>query len=162
MPDLAWWLQNFERSAFRLETLPEYNVPQEAEMVARFKRGEPVDLPDDHPWLERVRHHCRAGKLMRRVRVVTYPLTDYLRMEMAWYRKSVAAGEDIRITETRLSGDFWLFDDQTVVVLHYDSEGRFTGTTTEQGSLTRYLSLRDRALADSMELSAYTARATRR
>ena len=161
MPDLAWWLQNFERSAFRLETLPEYNVPQEAEMVARFKRGEPVDLPDDHPWLERVRHHCRAGKLMRRVRVVTYPLTDYLRMEMAWYRKSVAAGEDIRITETRLSGDFWLFDDQTVVVLHYDSEGRFTGTTTEQGSLTRYLSLRDRALADSMELSAYTARATR-
>jgi len=154
-------LQNFERSAFRLETLPEYNVPQEAEMVARFKRGEPVDLPDDHPWLERVRHHCRAGKLMRRVRVVTYPLTDYLRMEMAWYRKSVAAGEDIRITETRLSGDFWLFDDQTVVVLHYDSEGRFTGTTTEQGSLTRYLSLRDRALADSMELSAYTARATR-
>jgi hypothetical protein len=161
MPDLAWWLQNFERSAFRLETLPEYNVPQEAEMVARFKRGEPVDLPDDHPWLKRVRHHCRVGKVMRRVRVVTYPLTDYLRMEMAWYRKSVAAGEDIRITETRLSGDFWLFDDQTVVVLHYDSEGRFTGTTTEQGSLTRYLSLRDRALADSMELSAYTARATR-
>jgi len=161
MPDLAWWLQNFERSAFRLETLPEYNVPQEAEMLAKFKRGEPVDLPDDHPWLERVRHHCRAGKLMRRVRVVTYPLTDYLRMEMAWYRKSVEAGEDIRITETRLSGDFWLFDDQTVVVLHYDSEGRFTGTTTEQGSLTRYLSIRDRALAESMELSAYTARATR-
>ena len=120
-----------------------------------------MDLPNDHPWLERVRHHCRAGKLMRRVRVVTYPLTDYLRMEMAWYRKSVEAGEDIRITETRLSGDFWLFDDQTVVVLHYDSEGRFTGTTTEQGSLTLYLSLRDRALADSMELSAYTARATR-
>jgi hypothetical protein len=161
MPDLAWWLQNFERSAFRLETLPVYNVPQEAEMVARFKRGEPVDLPDDHPWLERVRHHCRSGKLMRRVRVVSHPLTDYLRMEMSWYRKSVAAGEDIRITETQLTGDFWLFDDQTVVVLHYDSEGRFTGTTTEQGSLTRYLSLRDRALADSMELSAYTARATR-
>jgi hypothetical protein len=161
MPDLAWWLQNFERSAFRLETLPEYNVPQEAEMVARFKRGEPVDLPDDHPWLERVRHHCRSGKVMRRVRVVSHPLTDYLRMEMSWYRKSVAAGEDIRITETQLTCDFWLFDDQTVVVLHYDSEGRFTGTTTEQGSLTLYLSIRDRALADSMELSAYTARATR-
>jgi hypothetical protein len=161
MPDLAWWLQNFERSAFRLETLPVYNVPQEAEMVARFKRGEPVDLPDDHPWLERVRHHCRSGKLMRRVRVVSHPLTDYLRMEMSWYRKSAEAGEDIRITETRLSGDFWLFDDQTVVVLHYDSEGRFTGTTTEQGSLTLYLSIRDRALANSMELSAYTARATR-
>jgi hypothetical protein len=161
MPDLAWWLQNFERSAFRLETLPEYNVQQEAEMLARFKRGEPVDLPDDHPWLERVRHHCRAGKLMRRIRVVSYPLTDYLRMEMSWYPKSVSAGEDIRITEVQLSGDFWLFDERTVVVLHYDNEGRFTGTTQEQGSLTRYLSIRDRALAESMELSAYTARATR-
>ena len=161
MPDLAWWLQNFEHSAFRLETLPEYNVPQEAELLAKFKRGEHVNLPDDHPWLERVRNHCPSGKVMRRVRVVSYPLTDYLRMEMSWYRKSVQAGEDIRITETQLTGDFWLFDDQTVVVLHYDSEGRFTGTTTEQGSLTRYLSIRDRALADSMELSAYTARATR-
>jgi hypothetical protein len=161
VPDLTWWLQNFERSAFRLETLPEYNVPQEAELLAKFKRGEPVDLPDDHPWLESVRRHCGAGKLMRRVRVATHPLTDYLRMELSWYRKSVQAGEDIRITETQLTGDFWLFDDQTVVVLHYDSAGRFTGTTTEQGSLTRYLSIRDHALADSMELSAYTARATR-
>jgi hypothetical protein len=162
MPDLAWWLQNFERSAFRLETLPEYNVPQEAEMLTKFKRGESVDLPDDHPWLVRVRQHCGAGKLMRRVRVVSYPLTDYVRMEMSWYPKSAQAGEDIRITETQLTGDFWLFDEQAVVVLHYDSEGRFVGTTTEQGSLTRYLSIRDRALADSMELSAYTARATRR
>ena len=162
MPDLAWWLQNFERSAFRLETLPQYDVPQEAEVLARFKRGEPVNLPDDHPWLARVRQHCGAGKVMRRVRVVSYPLTDYLRMELSWYPKSVAAGEDIRITETQLTGDFWLFDERTVVVLHYDPEGRFTGATTEQGSLTRYLSIRDRALADSMELSAYTARATRR
>jgi len=97
-------------------------------MLAKFRRGEPVDLPDDHPWLERVRQQCGVGKLMRRVRVVTHPLTDYLRMEL----------------------------------FHYASEGRFTGTTTEQGSLTRYLNIRDRALADSMELSAYTARATRR
>jgi hypothetical protein len=59
-------------------------------------------------------------------------------MELSWYPKSVAAGEDIRITETWFTGDFWLFDERTVVVLHYASEGRFTGTTTEQGSLTRY------------------------
>ena len=98
---------------------------------------------------------------MRRVRVVSYPLTDYLRMEMSWYPKSVAAGEDIRITETQLTGDFWLFDDRTVVLLHYDRKGRFTGATTEQASLACYRSIRDRALADSMELSAYTARATR-
>jgi gluconate kinase len=42
-------------------------------MLAKFRRGEPVDLPDDHPWLERVRQQCGVGKLMRRVRVVTHP-----------------------------------------------------------------------------------------
>jgi hypothetical protein len=160
MPDLVWWLDNFKRSAFRLETLPEYSVPQEAEMLAAFKRGEPVDLPDDHPWLVRVRQHVLAGKAMRRVRVVSYPLTDYLRMEMSWYPKSVAAGEDIRITDQRLTGDFWLFDDEVAIVLHYDPAGRFIAAETSN-DLAHYRRQRDLALTDCMELSAYTARATR-
>jgi hypothetical protein len=160
MPDLVWWLEHFKRSAFRLETLPEYSVPQEAEMLAAFKRGEPVNLPDDHPWLVRVRQHVLSGKVLRRVRVVSYPLTDYLRMEMAWYPKSVAAGEDIRITERRLTGDFWLFDDEAAIVMHYDQAGRFIGVETSN-DLAHWRRQRDLALADCMELSAYTARATR-
>jgi hypothetical protein len=160
MRDLIWWLENFERSAFRLETLPEYLVPQEAAMLAAFKRGQPVDLPDDHPWLAKVRRHTRAGKVMHRVRVVSYPLTDYLRMEMSWYPMSVRAGEDIRITERQLTGDFWLFDDEAVIVLNYDRAGRFVGA--EAGTnLTYYRRQRDLALAHCMELSAYTARAAR-
>jgi hypothetical protein len=166
MPDLAWWLEHFERTAFRLETLAEYNVPQEAEMLAAFKRGEPVNLPDDHPWLVRVRQHVQSGKLMRRVRVVRTPLSDYLRMEMSWYPKSVEAGEDIRIADlddhqelTVCTQDFWLFDESVVVTLRYDDQGRFLGTGTPASSES-YLEQRDLALAHSMELSAYTARAT--
>jgi hypothetical protein len=161
MPELAWWLQHFERSAFRLETLPEYSVPQEAELLARFKRGQPVDLPDDHPWLVNVRRHCRAGKVMRRVRVVSRPLTDYLRMELSWYPKSVAAGEDIRITEQSLRGDFWLFDDEAVIVLKYDETGRFLSAEADT-NLSHYRRQRDLALAQCLELSAYTERAARR
>jgi hypothetical protein len=168
MPDLAWWLEHFEQSAFRLETLPEYNVPQEAEMLAAFKRGEPIGLPDDHPWLVKVRRHIRSGKLMRRVRLISHPLSDYLRMEMSWYPKSVEAGEDIRIASlddhrelTACEQDFWLFDESVVVTLRYDAEGRFLGTDTPS-SCERYLKQRDLALAHSMELSAYTARASSR
>jgi hypothetical protein len=160
MPDLAWWLEHFERSAFRLETLPEYNVPQESAMLAAFKRGEPVNVPDDHPWLVRVRRHVRSGRVMRRVRVVSHPLSDYLRMELSWYPKSVAAGEDIRVTERRLTGDFWLFDDEAAIVLKYDQAGRFLGAETAS-DLAHYRRQRDLALTDCMELSAYTARATR-
>jgi hypothetical protein len=168
MADLAWWLEHFERTAFRLETLPEYNVPQEAEMLSAFKRGEPIDLPDDHPWLIKVRRHIASGKLMRRVRVVSSPLTDYLRMELSWYPTSVTAGEDIRIAslddQPELSvcnQDFWLFDESVVVTLRYDTEGRFLGTDTP-ASCEPYLKQRDLALAHSMELSAYTARAASR
>jgi hypothetical protein len=56
--------------------------------------------------------------------------------------------------------DFWLFDDQHVVVLRYDPEGRFLGTEQPKDVLT-YRRLRDLALSRSMEMSAYTARATR-
>jgi Domain of unknown function (DUF5753) len=62
VPDLSWWLQHFTRSAFRLEALPEYQVPQEAEMLSAFKRGKPIRMRDDHPWLLTVKQHCGAAK----------------------------------------------------------------------------------------------------
>jgi hypothetical protein len=163
MPDLTWWLQNFERSAFRLETLSEYNVPQETDLLARFKRGEEVQMPDDHPWLERVRQHTKAGRIMRRVRVVTQPLTDYLRFELSMYRQTVAAGEDIRVCsslEIRDFGDWWLFDDQVVITLDYDETGHFLGTKPGTDVVT-YCRRRDQALEYSIPFADYTARATR-
>jgi hypothetical protein len=39
----------------------------------------------------------QAGKVMQRVHLITEPPTDYLRFELAFYRGSVLAGEDIRI-----------------------------------------------------------------
>jgi hypothetical protein len=163
MPDLSWWLQNFKRSAFRLETLPEYEVPQEAEMLAAFKRGQPIKVSDDHPWLATVRQHCGAAKTMQRVRIVSSPLSDYERFELGLYRLSNGAGEDIRIltsVESRTFGDWWLFDGEAVIVLKYDATGRFLGT--EQASdVIRYRRIRDLVLENSIPLADFSARATR-
>jgi hypothetical protein len=164
MPDLAWWLQNFKRSAFRLETLPQYLVPQEEEMLARFKRGEEVRMPDDHPWLVRVRQHVVSGKAMRRVRVVTYPLTDYLRFELAMYRQTVAAGEDIRVCsspEIAGYGDWWLFDDRVVVTMNYDEAGHFLGTEQDATDVVTYCRRRDLALEHSIPFADYATRSAR-
>ena len=163
MRDLAWWLQNFEQSAFRLETLPEYNVPQETDMLAQFKDGEEVRMPDDHPWLERVRQHTEAGRVMRRVRVVSDPLTDYLRFELSMYHQTVAAGEDIRVcssAEISEFGDWWLFDDQVVIILNYDETGHFLGTKQATDVVT-YCRRRDQALEHSIPFADYTTRAAR-
>jgi hypothetical protein len=168
MSDLAWWLKHFRRSAFRLETLPAYSVPQEADMLAAFCRGQEVKLPDDHPWPQLVRGATQTGRKMQRVRMVSHPLTDYLRFELSLFPRSVEAGEDVRIAvlddhpELQVcKHDFWSFDDQVVVVLEYDHIGRFLGTRTEE-DLNPYRQLRELALSCSMELSAYTTRAARR
>jgi len=168
MSDLAWWLSHFRRSAFRLERLQAYFVPQEAELFATFKRGENVKVPDDHPWPALVHNATGSGKTMQRVRLVTHPLSDYLRFELSLYPRSVEAGEDIRVANlddhTELvvcKQDFWLFDDQAVVVLDYDQRGGFLGSRTEE-DLVHYRKQRELALACSMELSAYTTRTARR
>ena len=164
MPDLAWWMQNFKTSAFRLEALQVYDSPRETEMLAAFMRGEKVRLPDDFAWLQMVRSHAGAGRSMQRVRMIQYPLSDYIRFEMSLYPQCVEAGEEVRIYEGDGSllgspNDFWLFDSDTCFQLHYDGRGAFLGAEPVEATYNRQ---RMRlALQRSMPLLDYTTRATR-
>jgi hypothetical protein len=160
MPDLAWWLQHFERSAFRLECLPAYSVPQEAAMLAAFRRGETVELPADHPWIMRVREKCGNGRMMERVRVVSRPLTDYERFELSLYPHSRAAGENIRVVErgsVEVTEDFWLFDDTIAVVLRYDAAGHFLRADVTSDVIW-FRRQREVVLARSISLEEFQAR----
>lgn len=162
MPDLAWWLENFKESAFRLESLPAYSVPEEADMLAHFRRTGVAVLDDNHPWPPMVRTATQAGKRMQRVRVVSTPLSEYERFELALYPHSVACGEDIRILEDArftFRSDFWLLDDEACFVMHYDETGAFLGV--EQVDPAPYRERRRLALSWSIPLADYTARVTR-
>jgi hypothetical protein len=171
MPDLAWWLNNFQDSAFRLETLPAYRVEQEVEWFAEWQRSGTVPelTPDNDSWCKLVNEAKSAGRRMQRVRLVTTPLTEYERFELATFRDSVAAGEEIRVchreswerietADDNLS-DFWLFDEQTTIMLRYDAEGRFQGT--ENGVSSTCTRQRDLALEHSIPLADFLARTTR-
>jgi|SRR5215211_502486 hypothetical protein len=165
MPDLGWWLENFKESAFRLERCPSYNLPEEAEMLAAFKRGEKVQLPENHPWPPLVKRQCSAGKVMQRARVVSRPPTEYERFELSLYPHSIEAGEQICVYERgsipeifRYEVDFWLFDNHTVYILNYDAEGHFLGTEPAYDMVT-YRRIRDLALERSIPLADFTARA---
>jgi hypothetical protein len=158
--DLGALLQNFRRSAFRLETLERYTVPQEAEWFATWRRtGKLPELtPENDSWLRMVRDHTRAGRVMQRVRVVSNPLTDYERFELALFPPSLEAGEDIRVisrSAIRVSEDFWLFDSQTAVMLRYDSTGTFLGAEPGQPDLCQRRC--DEVLAQSIPLKEYLA-----
>jgi hypothetical protein len=134
-------------------------------MLAAFKRGEKVQLPENHPWPPLVKRQCSAGKVMQRARVVSRPPTEYERFELSLYPHSIEAGEQICVYERgsipeifRYEADFWLFDNHTVYIFNYDAEGRFLGTEPAYDMVT-YRRIRDLALERSIPLADFTARA---
>jgi hypothetical protein len=161
---------SFQSSAFRLEAREIYTVDEEAETLELFLSGQPLRPDPDRAWTQVVASAIAAGKTMARVHLVTGPLTPYLRYEFEWgYPYNSHAGEQIYILEhpapSELFGnlprdDFWLFDDNVVVVVNYDDEGRFLGAdkVTDPDNLERYRATRDVALREAVSFSEYLAR----
>lgn len=132
--DLQHLFAGMRRSAFRLETLPQYLVESEAEAFAAFRDGSLLPPPRSEEqtwWDEFVSRQTREGKSIARVRFLPPRLTPYLRFEIDWgYVFTATAGEDIRLLDSvtapsvPLADDFWLLDDSTIIFLAYDADGR--------------------------------------
>lgn len=149
-------------SAFRLECLPQYLVPQEDEEFSAWRRGErTLATPDTNEWLQRISSSTRAGYRWYRVHVLDYPLTEYSQFELFGYQANSRAGEEIYIADRDwhpsldvLRTDFWLFDGGTAVVMIYDDEGRFVRPELA-GDARPYREMRDLALRHSVSLDDY-------
>lgn len=161
----------FERSAFRVEARDHYDVDDEREAFAAFLKGQPPPprTPENAPWLSLVAAHTEAGRLIERVRLVTEPLSDYTRFEFAAYRENIAAGERVRVLpraalrdadRSWASQDFWIFDDELVVVLSYDDEGRFLAVH-QPSDPGPYLAAKQRALSLAIALDDFLTGAAR-
>jgi Family of unknown function (DUF6879) len=164
--DFGRLFESFSRSAFRLETLPEYRVEVEAHYLQLFMLGHPApESRKERAWLKTVSRACGAGKAMQRVRVVRRPLTHYIAFELEWgYPENEQAGEEIRILELApgenlpdADHDFWLFDDRMVVRMEYDDEGRFVRPVAMDDAAA-YCRVRDALMARAVPLSEYRAR----
>ena len=98
--DLKALFANFERSAFRLETLDRYTVPAEEEALTAFKAGRPTPprtINTANLGCGVVNDATQAGKHISRVHIIGTPHTDYIRFELDAYAANVEVGEDIRI-----------------------------------------------------------------
>ncbi|MFI1863391.1 DUF6879 family protein [Streptomyces jumonjinensis] len=160
----ATLFDSFEREAFRLETLPVYSVEGEKEEFEEFLATGKLDLPEDDPWLLKVQAFHNSGRRIRRVHIVTRPLSDYLRYEFAAYRYNVAAGEDVRIldlTDRDNPGlpdqDFWMFDESRIVSMNYRADGsQISRDLLENPDLRQYRQWRDLALSLATPFSEYS------
>lgn len=123
-------LSEFARDAIHLETRDAYGTAIELPYLAKWLAGEPDDLHWLQGWCSTLREHVKAGKSVRRARIVSEPLSDYQRWSHSIAQPMVDAGEDIRWVPRRLissaslpGNDFYLFDDSLIVFLIYAGNG---------------------------------------
>ncbi|MFG2566628.1 DUF6879 family protein [Streptomyces sp. NPDC048567] len=131
-------IERISHDAFHLELRDDYAVPVEDGPYERWLRGEPDNLKWFAPWAELVGRVTRAGRMVRRVRVVTEPHSPYIQWERATAAANERAGEAIRwLPRHELpdglrfpvdGNDWWLFDDKVLAVGHFNAAGRVLGS----------------------------------
>lgn len=163
---VAFFDAQYTESAFRLETLPAYDVDSDGDDVGRYLAGEPAPDPArKQPWLDELRAEKSAGKRRYRVRILETPLSDYDRYACEWgYALNAAAGEEIYILDLSVTPrpagivdeDFWLLDDEHVLRMVYDDAGRFEGSLLAT-DVAPYRDARDAALAAAVPFGPWWA-----
>ncbi|MEV5337636.1 DUF6879 family protein [Streptomyces sp. NPDC052676] len=132
--DFAELLDSARHTAYHLEMRDSYAVAAEADAFARWKEtGEADTDPDSpywRPWTDLVRRTVARGVAVRRARIVSEPVSDYIRYEHAGTVVNVAAGEDVRWLPRRQASaialpgnDFWLIDAKLVRWNHFTGSG---------------------------------------
>ncbi|MFI5757492.1 DUF6879 family protein [Streptomyces sp. NPDC051569] len=122
------------RSAVHLEMRDAYGVSDEAEDFQHWKRtGERDTDPASvywGPWVSLVQEAVGRGVEVRRLRIVSEPVSDYIKYEHAGTVVNIKAGENVRwLPRRQASGlalpgnDFWLFDGATVLFNHFTGDG---------------------------------------
>lgn len=165
LTDVARIFEQSTKSAFRLETLPQYLVPQEEDALAAWRAGDrQLDTPDTSPWLARIQASTDQGFRWSRVHVLDYPLTEYSEFELYGYQANAAAGEEVFVADRsnspeleHLREDFWMLDDSVVIRMIYDADGHFLHPDLAE-DIDPYLEMRSIALRHSEPLSDYLAR----
>jgi hypothetical protein len=125
----------FTHEALHLEMRDVYAVTNEAQRLRRFLekgyRDHGAEADQRRPWITLIENSTAAGKVFRRARIVSEPVTNYIRYEWEGTAANVEAGEDIRWLPRRLASeiavpgnDFWLFDDATVIFTVFTGEGQ--------------------------------------
>ncbi|MDL2076618.1 hypothetical protein QNN03_09240 [Streptomyces sp. GXMU-J15] len=157
-------LRGFRSEAWRLETLPQYLVPQEVGELEDFRAGKRID-PHAYSsaYTEDLKRLRGEGKSKGRVHIVSRPLSEYLQFEFSrYYAPHVLAGEDVRILdvtdrENPLPDvrDFWMFDRSKVVLMHYEEDGTQISRELYEGEPADFIEYQRIAIAESVPFLEY-------
>lgn len=97
------------------------------------KPQDPAELLAD--WFDIVKGATSRGVTVRRVRIISEPITNFIRHEYEFAGPlNIAAGEDVRwLPRHKAAGllvpacDLWIFDDQLIRWGHFSGDGNIVG-----------------------------------
>ncbi|MER5866185.1 DUF6879 family protein [Kitasatospora sp. NPDC002040] len=138
VPDFSELLAGARHSAVHLEMRDSYWVEKEKGPFAEWQAGVRLDRDDRatwwRPWLDLIADSVARGVEIRRARIVSEPVTEYIRFEHSGTFTNIAAGEQVRWLPRRLASDlalpgndFWLFDGRLVRFNHFTGDGTSAG-----------------------------------
>ncbi|MFJ8209710.1 DUF6879 family protein [Streptomyces sp. NPDC096033] len=133
VPSFDDLLSSATRSAVHLEMRDTYAVAEEVDELSLWKSGHwTLDAGRRAlgGWMDLVRDTIARGVAVRRARIVSEPVTDYIRYEHALTPLNLEAGEEVRWLPRRDAAgiwlphaDFWLIDDRVVRFNHFSGDG---------------------------------------
>lgn len=125
-------------SASHLEMRDWYAANDEKERFQRFLASGRRDHTAEHAerqwWLGLIGRLTGSGVRLRRVRIVSEPVSKYIAFEWHGADPAIESGEEIRWLPRRLASgialpgnDFWLLDEQTAMFNHFSGDGKPLG-----------------------------------
>jgi hypothetical protein len=161
-------IAGFSHEALHLEMRDVYAAADHS----RFRKwlaGEPLDPTAEadwwQPWRDMMRGHRAAARTLRRLRVVSEPVTDYIRFEWQDADELVKAGEDVRWLPRQQASavilpvnDLWSFDNEIIVFTHLSGDGQVQGyeLTRDPALVTQCLTAFEAAWRAAIPHSEYT------
>ena len=145
-------LFKFKKSARRLEALPYYDCGEKV-LTERFMRGEIFEDKEHQEWCKSLREWASAGMTVERVRVFPATPGDYNLFELEAFKQSWLAGEKIYYAQeadfaaakkdcgAKELQDFWLLDDEKVLLMNYDEDNDFVGCKLASENIDKYIEL---------------------
>jgi hypothetical protein len=143
---------SYRHTARRAELQAAYWVAGERASFEWFLAGKPEPFPEvegTRAWLEQAAQRTASGIQVERIRIHRDPPTDYQRWLRMFDQQYIAAGDRIcyltaaQADEVGLLGvgarDWWLLDDERLLLLTHDEEGRriHAELITDEPELTR-------------------------
>jgi hypothetical protein len=137
--DLAFaeLLAKSRHSVVHLEMRDSYGIGEEAAEFEAWRAGWRPD-PDPATWWNDYHSMARdgiaRGITFRRARIVSEPVSDYIRYEHSCTYQNLVAGELVRWLPRRRASDialpgndFWLFDGEMIMWNHFSGDGGSEG-----------------------------------